>query len=795
MAAIRAAARAAAPLGQRALFAVTGRQGPVASIPAIAWGAACPGSVWVGGNPGASASMCLGSMRASSTLVGAQRGMPEVDAVLAQLARSSRGDKIEEIESIEVPSAPEATDPTAAAAEGARLAARREAVVAALATAGDTAAKWIEGSPRADVFAAVAQCLDESGQVAPGRADDLATAFAAVPSDELLAAEIFTPGQLAASVRAVTAKVEAASCDDVADVSGDADTAAELLLRAGDAVAAMALDETGLPLDRSDVLSVQGMVSELSPAQQLLYTLPVGGVDVVRFVADALPFASATRELGTALQALPAALAGNGTAEGEAVAEAWKAAPAGIKPAMPAAALVANEFTNVVLTKQLQAALDTVALEEEWRIDGDVTLNSVPNDDVRTVLENGVFIKTIEFDDDGRIASASARQSVEQLMLHLPPRLRDQFSSADELAHALLEVYRIADAKKKPFPEADHQYRQWVRLYGADTAVPLEQAHGFFVHGRPLVAPEQAKREEAYLYPDMYHKPEDGGVFEAPRQGSLFEASETSGNEPEWEMLMSSPAMYTSRIVFNEILIWLERMQDVLETVKEPSTLLPDEEPEDLEKRRLVFDEKVAFGRDFPVPTWMSREEMSAKAGGELSIAEHRILMSLLSDLWKHPYGGLIHAKISMFSRQAGKTKVEVQRSGVDQFGRAMALGRRKNSQAKVLVSPGSGVITVNDVPLTEYFHKPTDRYEIVKPLLLAGFLESVDVQCSARGGGHTGQAGACRLAISRAIADLHPEIRPVLKKALFLRRDARVVERKKPGQKKARKKFQWVKR
>jgi small subunit ribosomal protein S9 len=84
---------------------------------------------------------------------------------------------------------------------------------------------------------------------------------------------------------------------------------------------------------------------------------------------------------------------------------------------------------------------------------------------------------------------------------------------------------------------------------------------------------------------------------------------------------------------------------------------------------------------------------------------------------------------------------------------------------------------------------------QVLKPLLLTGLIASVNVDCSTRGGGNTGQAGACRLAISRAIADLHPEKRAILKKATFMKRDPRMVERKKPGQKKARKKFQWVKR
>eukprot|EP00041_Stephanoeca_diplocostata_P033136 m.1085879 g.1085879 ORF g.1085879 m.1085879 type:complete len:100 (+) comp24279_c0_seq57:2583-2882(+) len=85
--------------------------------------------------------------------------------------------------------------------------------------------------------------------------------------------------------------------------------------------------------------------------------------------------------------------------------------------------------------------------------------------------------------------------------------------------------------------------------------------------------------------------------------------------------------------------------------------------------------------------------------------------------------------------------------------------------------------------------------YDVIAPLVLTNTLDSYDIVCKVSGGGNTGQAGACRHGIARALVEIVPDTRPTLKAAMFLRRDPRMVESKKPGQKKARKKFQWVKR
>lgn len=123
------------------------------------------------------------------------------------------------------------------------------------------------------------------------------------------------------------------------------------------------------------------------------------------------------------------------------------------------------------------------------------------------------------------------------------------------------------------------------------------------------------------------------------------------------------------------------------------------------------------------------------------------------------------------------------------------AVGRRKTSVARVYVAQGKGEITVNKRPLTDYFPKGTSRYIVNQPLNLLKISDKFDININVKGGGETGQAGAIRLGISRALIKVDPANREELKKAGFLTRDARKVERKKAGQRGARAQFQFSKR
>jgi small subunit ribosomal protein S9 len=120
---------------------------------------------------------------------------------------------------------------------------------------------------------------------------------------------------------------------------------------------------------------------------------------------------------------------------------------------------------------------------------------------------------------------------------------------------------------------------------------------------------------------------------------------------------------------------------------------------------------------------------------------------------------------------------------------------RRKEAVARIYMSKGKGKITVNGKDFKDYFPVDTMQYKLEQPFKITDLASKFDVKANVDGGGTTGQAEAIRLAISRAICELDVENRPALKSEGLLTRDARIVERKKPGQKKARKKFQWVKR
>ena len=123
------------------------------------------------------------------------------------------------------------------------------------------------------------------------------------------------------------------------------------------------------------------------------------------------------------------------------------------------------------------------------------------------------------------------------------------------------------------------------------------------------------------------------------------------------------------------------------------------------------------------------------------------------------------------------------------------ATGRRKEAVARVRLQPGTGVITVNKRPIDAYFGRETSKMILVEPLKLLEQHDKLDIAVNVRGGGLSGQAGAIRHGITRALVEYNPEFRPALKKAGFLTRDARGVERKKYGRPGARKRFQFSKR
>ena len=130
-----------------------------------------------------------------------------------------------------------------------------------------------------------------------------------------------------------------------------------------------------------------------------------------------------------------------------------------------------------------------------------------------------------------------------------------------------------------------------------------------------------------------------------------------------------------------------------------------------------------------------------------------------------------------------------------DKLGRAYATGKRKNAIARVWIKPGSGKVVVNGKTMTEYFARPVLQMILAQPFTIANVVGQFDVMATVKGGGLSGQAGAVKHGVSKALQLYEPALRGALKAAGFLTRDSRVVERKKYGKAKARKSFQFSKR
>ncbi len=142
----------------------------------------------------------------------------------------------------------------------------------------------------------------------------------------------------------------------------------------------------------------------------------------------------------------------------------------------------------------------------------------------------------------------------------------------------------------------------------------------------------------------------------------------------------------------------------------------------------------------------------------------------------------------------AGETAI-VRVAVRDELGRSYATGKRKDAVARVWVRPGRGKIVVNGKEMAKYFARPVLQMVIGQPFTVANVAGQFDVMCTVKGGGLSGQAGAVKHGISKALCVYEPALRPALKAAGFLTRDARVVERKKYGKRKARRSFQFSKR
>ena len=152
-------------------------------------------------------------------------------------------------------------------------------------------------------------------------------------------------------------------------------------------------------------------------------------------------------------------------------------------------------------------------------------------------------------------------------------------------------------------------------------------------------------------------------------------------------------------------------------------------------------------------------------------------------------------SSLSELATSTAAPEAPVYEKKVDKYGRAYATGKRKDAVARVWIKPGTGKTTVNGRTLEVYFARPVLRMIIGQPLVVANRVGQYDLMISVAGGGLSGQAGAVRHGLAKALTNFEPELRPTLKKEGFLTRDSRVVERKKYGKRKARRSFQFSKR
>merc|ERR1712243_355413 len=191
----------------------------------------------------------------------------------------------------------------------------------------------------------------------------------------------------------------------------------------------------------------------------------------------------------------------------------------------------------------------------------------------------------------------------------------------------------------------------------------------------------------------------------------------------------------------------------------------------------------------------VSKVQLEEILNERMTDKNYDIIMFRLKKLIKHERSNEVEDFIQQFLRPV-HTQSRAILKDVDVYedtGVARAMGYQKTATAEVFVREGSGTITVNNKPLVEYFELMNDREQIMFPLLVINELSRFDIEALFIVGGFSGQSGSIRLGISRAVAALCPEHLQTLNNASLLIRDYRRKERKKPGRKKARRRFQWV--
>ncbi|XP_068699055.1 small ribosomal subunit protein uS9m-like [Montipora foliosa] len=196
-----------------------------------------------------------------------------------------------------------------------------------------------------------------------------------------------------------------------------------------------------------------------------------------------------------------------------------------------------------------------------------------------------------------------------------------------------------------------------------------------------------------------------------------------------------------------------------------------------------------------PKMRWIGKLELERKIRERLTDKEYDVIIHRLKKLASHPNAERATPFLLQFLHVIPIEGMRAVEKTLNDKGESVAVGHRKRAIAEVVVKKGTGNVTINNTPLTKYFSKLEDRKQIMYPFLTVDAVGEYDVDCGVIGGGTSGQAGAIRLAISRALLNFEDSYLEPLQQAGLLIRDPRIKERKKPGQKRARKKFAWVRR
>ncbi|XP_046849558.1 28S ribosomal protein S9, mitochondrial-like isoform X2 [Xenia sp. Carnegie-2017] len=289
-----------------------------------------------------------------------------------------------------------------------------------------------------------------------------------------------------------------------------------------------------------------------------------------------------------------------------------------------------------------------------------------------------------------------------------------------------------------------------------------------------------------YLLPTKLFAKDARPVMKHPTE--LFPGSKSNLDENDRPL---HAAFYTGSIAFHDLIYDISRHRRPRESASNK-----DSEEVDVKSEDDQGDDTKS--KDTRKMRWLTHLEMQAVLKEELALKDYNVLihrLKKLTDDKKLDNSEEINKFLKRFKTPVVDEASQFHTEKLDEDGRAHGRGYRKRAMAEVWISNGTGEVVINDVPIIEYFPKQEDRNQVWHPFIALRCMGKYDAECNVIGGGTTGQAGAIRLALSRALTSMTQDYFSQLQTAGLLTRDKRLVERKKPGQKKARKKFAWVKR